>query len=165
MFAALLRRILGIGNTDNFELIAMLTTRIYLELKRSHKDAFVTPAMLLATAGTIDSITYIFDEKSIEIEKLIELAEKAVDKSNSEIDRLADFVTDLEIQLFRADFIGKIDTTEIIQNCYSQKNKIRSVIEKELYADEKNENAMRLVRAFMYAEMYQGARKQLKILD
>ena len=153
------------GKMDNFELIAMLTARIYLELKRNYSDRFVNPAMLLATAGVIDSITYIFDEKSVEIKKLIEVAEKAIEKSQSEIDCLTNFIVDLEVQIFRADFIGKIDTTEIIQNCYSQKNKIRGVIEKELEANQENENAIRLVRTFMCAEMFQEARKELKILD
>jgi hypothetical protein len=63
---------------SNFTRIAENTTKFYLELKNNYSDRFPDETSLLAAAGILDAQTYVFHEKSIQVETVLHIAGLAV---------------------------------------------------------------------------------------
>ena len=115
----------ALGVENNFILIAVNTTKYYLELVRNHSDRFKNEASLLATSGVLDAQYYIV-ELMIKPSEILEMAEWAAPHTE---EALLDFITRLEIRLFTIEN-PSIDRSDMEMACLAQKWAIAEAIER-----------------------------------
>ena len=70
-------RLLGLFKS-NFTRIAENTTKYYIELTRNYSNRFDDEVTLLTTAGVLDAQTYVFVERSIDLDTISYIAKQAV---------------------------------------------------------------------------------------
>ncbi len=123
-----------IGTKSNFTFIAENTTKYYLELTKNYKNRFNDETSLLATAGILDALVYIFMDQTINPQEIIDIAQKSV---SSKEESLIDFIIKLEVKLFKID-TPDLDISEIENACIKQKADIVKAIQKtkEKYTSE-----------------------------
>lgn len=78
----------AMGEESNYTLIAGMTTKYYILLKKGYQYRFSDETSLLAAAGIVDAQNYIFLHRNVRVDQIIALA-KETEKSE---DRLYDFV-------------------------------------------------------------------------
>lgn len=148
-----------IGAESNFTLIAENTTKYYLELTKNYKNRFKDEASLLATAGILDALVYIFIDQTINPQEIIDIAQKSV---SSKEEALIDFIIKLEVKLFKID-TPDMDISEIENACIGQKEVIVKAIQK---TKEKHTSEPRFaldVASFMSSAKFKSYRKMLGI--
>jgi len=69
---------------SNFAQIAENTTKYYLELSQNYRHRVSDEIVLMATAGVLDAQNYIFEEQSLGVDKIIDIAKKAVSQEREE---------------------------------------------------------------------------------
>lgn len=148
-----------IGAENNFTLIAENTTKYYLELTKNYKNRFKDKASLLATAGILDALVYIFMDQTINPQEIIDIAQKSV---SSKEEALIDFIIKLEVKLFKIDK-PDMDISEIENACIGQKEVIVKAVQK---TKEKHTSEPRFasdVANFMSSAKFKSYRKMLGI--
>ena len=113
-----------IGAESNFTLIAEITTKFYLELEKNYKDFFTDKVGLLATAGILDTQSYVFTDE-IKTTEIIDIAKEAVKSGDS----LLNFIIELEIKLLEFDN-PDMNENFIREACKKQRRKIKDAIQK-----------------------------------
>lgn len=115
----------ALGVESNFVLIAVNTTKYYLELTRVYSNRFKNEVSLLATAGLLDAQNYIIEQtvKPLEIREMAEKAPVLAEEA------LLDFIISLEIKLFTVEN-PTIAISDIETACFGQKESIANAIQK-----------------------------------
>ena len=115
----------ALGVENNYVLIAVNTTKYYLELARGYHDRFKSEASLLATSGVLDAQYYIV-ELMVKPSEILEMAEGAAPHAK---EALLDFVIRVEIKLFTVEN-PSIDIADMETACLAQKVAIAGAIER-----------------------------------
>jgi hypothetical protein len=146
---------------DNYTFIAQNTTKYYLELQQHYQERYRTSTSLLATAGVLDAQNYIFIEKNFDISDLLHMAE---DASPHEENALVEFITLLEIEIFKVDN-PTIAPADIVMACIGKKADIENAVQKtkEQYLGDTLFSSV--VSAFMNLPQFKAHRKKLGIKD
>ncbi len=109
---------------DNFIIITKMITNYYMELYTQYKNQFKDEISLLATVGVLDAQVYVFQEKSITIQEIINIAKISVTKNNP----VLDFVLNFGIILSKID--NPLFTIDDIKNAWdSEKNRLELIID------------------------------------
>ena len=178
---------------SNFARIAENTTKYYLELKTNYSNKFSDEIFLLATAGVLDAQNYIFEEHSIEIDTIIDMARKAVSQeqenrlsvfrrlmmqerlsSKRDIlkhfgdfelahDPLFDFIFSLEVALFTIDKPFFSSPSDVQLSCFKKANTISNVIRRTKEKYGGEALFTLVVAKFMESPQFEPIRKQLGI--
>ena len=123
------------GEESNFTLIAAMTTKYYMELKKTHSSSFPDETSLLAMSGILDANVYIFGMQQITPAQIIDLARATEGKQ----DRLIEFLIQFETLLLSVD-TPDLPSDEILTACQDQAEAIRRSIQQtmESYSGEPN---------------------------
>jgi hypothetical protein len=146
------------GVENNFILIAVNTTKYYLELARGYRDRFRTEVALLATTGVLDAQYYIM-EQTVRPSEILEMAEGAAVHAEG---ALLDFIVRLEMKLFMVDN-PDMDISDIEMACLAQKAEIADAIKriKNEYVSEPMFASN--VSEFMNSHQYRALRQALGV--
>jgi hypothetical protein len=115
------------GEESNFTLIASMTTKYYLELKRTHGCCFADETSLLAMAGMLDASRYILDTRQINPSQIVQLARETVAMH----DRLLQFLVRFEAVLLSLDNPGH-PPHDVRSACDDQATAIRGAIQRTM---------------------------------
>ncbi|MEA3493017.1 MAG: hypothetical protein U9R38_01375, partial [Candidatus Margulisiibacteriota bacterium] len=128
---------------------------------KNYKDKFNNETSLLAAAGILDALVYIFMDQTINLQEIIDIAQKSV---SSKEEALIDFIIKLEVKLFKVD-TPDMDISEIENACIGQKKVIVKAIQKtkEEYTSEPRFASD--VANFMDSAKFKPYRKMLGIKD
>lgn len=147
------------GGGDNFQVIARMTTFYYKYLNENFKERFKDNASILATAGVLDAQHYVFVDKRIKIEQIVELANRHDGDHESS---LINFMVEFESLLFIADS-PEMSRDEIKNACQSQKEKIDDEIKKTLTNLNIPETIKQTTSAFMKTKRFSNVWSHLGI--
>ena len=113
----------SIGAESNFTLIATITTKFYLELKRSYGKHFTDRVSLFTAAGVLDAQYYIWSGE-IKTEEILDIAKESIKSKNP----FLDFIIDFEVKLLGIDTPNM--TTDVIRMaCEEQRENIKGAIQ------------------------------------
>lgn len=113
------------GEQSTCTLIATMTTKYYLELKRSYGDSFPDESSLLAMAGILDAKAYIFSAKQFTPAQVIALARETEGMQ----DRLVEFLIRFETLLLSID-TPEVSFEEVRGICQDEAEAIRGSIQR-----------------------------------
>lgn len=151
-----------IGAESNFTLIAENTAKYYLELTKNYRNRFKDEASLLATAGILDALVYVFMDQTINPQEIIDIAQKSVLSNSSKEEALIDFIIKLEVKLFKIDS-PDMDISEIENTCIGQKEAIVKAIQKTKEEHTSEPRFALDVANFMNSPKFKSYRKMLGI--
>ncbi|NQT31523.1 MAG: hypothetical protein HQ588_04240 [Deltaproteobacteria bacterium] len=149
------------GADSNFSLIAINTTKYYLELTSNYGNRFSNEVSLLATAGLLDAQNYVFVERTINPKDIFAMAQKSALLGEQ---ALLDFIIHLEIELFKIDTPG-MDVSDIEMACFEKRENIawsiqdtqRKYVSEPLFAS--------TVSGFMDSSQFKSIRQMLGVKD
>ena len=116
-----------LGEDSNFTLVASITTRYYMELKRTYGGRFRDETSLLAMAGILDAKYHIFVTKKIDPSQIIQLA--CVTEGME--DRLLEFIIGFEAIVLWPDN-PELTPAEVRSACEEQADAIRGSIRRTM---------------------------------
>jgi len=151
----------ALGAENNWTLIAMNTTKYYLELTRSYHDSFKNEVCLLAAAGVLDAISYVM-EQTITPSEVFEMAERAAPSGE---DALLDFIISLEIKIFSLHSPSDFDVSDIEASCLAQKGSIADAIERTKRDYVSEPMFAEAVSVLIHSHQFSGLRRMLGITD
>jgi len=114
-----------VGEESNFTLVASMTTKYYLELKKRYGRSFPNETSLLSMSGILDANYYIFASRQITVAQVIAAAKE----TEGEQDRMYEFLIRFEALYLSVDetrFSGE----EVLETCRSEAEAIRRSIER-----------------------------------
>jgi len=179
---------------SNFTRIAENTTKYYLELVNNYKQRFGDEVSTLATAGVLDAQNYVFSEHSLKVDRLLDMARKAVSLENEELteykkarvqasmalasdfleyisqedelekDLLFSFVFSLEIALFSIDN-PYFSGSDIALSCFQKTDTIVKAIQKTRDKYKGEPLFTSVTMRFMEEPEFEEVRKKLGIAD
>jgi hypothetical protein len=149
------------GAENNFILIAMNTTKYYLELTRNYSNRFSNESTILATAGLLDAQFYVVIQGIMNLSEILDIAKKSALLGE---EALIDFIINLEIRIFKIDS-PDIDISEIQTVCLGQKKIITEAIQetKKQYVSEPVFASF--VSDFMNSSQFKPFRQMLGVND
>jgi len=116
-----------VGEESNFTLIAAMTTKYYMELKRTYGSSFPDETSLLAMSGILDANVYIFGTQQITPAQIIGLARATEGKQ----DRLLEFLIHFETLLLSVSTPER-SPEEVMNACQDQAGAIRRSIQRTM---------------------------------
>jgi hypothetical protein len=146
------------GEESHYKLIATMTTKYYLELKKSYGLSFRDESSLLAMSGILDASFYIFNIKNISTSQIITLAKKTEGMEN----RLLNFIIRLEILLLSI-HSPEFSIEEIRKACLSQTEAIRGSIKQTMDSYEGEEQIAKNVLVIMLSPEYEQLRLSIGV--
>jgi len=149
-----------LGEESNFTLIASMTTKYYLELKKSYKQCFPDETSLLSIAGMLDANAYVFASNQIKHTQIINIAKNTVNSK----ERLLDFIIQLEALIMSVD-APEIPYEDVQQSCESQTKSIKSAIKKTIDSYTRDEKVSNDVRLFMKMAQCSEIRKDAGVVS
>ncbi|MBI3010281.1 MAG: hypothetical protein HYY57_04790, partial [Candidatus Omnitrophica bacterium] len=114
-----------VGEQSTCTLIATMTTKYYLELKRSYGASFPDESSLLALSGILDANAYIFGTKQFTPAQVIALAKETEGMQ----DRLVEFLIQFETLLLSID-TPALSFEEVRSVCQGEAEAIRGSIQR-----------------------------------
>jgi len=114
-----------VGEESNFTLVASMTTKYYLELKKRYGRLFPNETSLLSMSGILDANYYIFASRQITVAQVIAAAKE----TEGAQDRMYEFLIRFEALYLSVDetrFSGE----EVLETCRSEAEAIRRSIER-----------------------------------
>jgi len=143
-----------LGEKSNFTLIANMTTKYYLELKRNFSHRLSDETSLISVAGILDANVYIFGTQQIKPQQIIAIAQGT---KNSK-DRLLDFIILFESLLLSVD-TPDLSYEEVKNACEDQSKVIKSAIEQTISSYTSDSKISNDVRIFMKSSQFSRIRK------
>ncbi len=146
------------GEESNFTLIAAITTKYYMELKRTYSPSFPDETSLLAMSGILDANAYIFGTQQIAPAQIIDLARATEGKH----DRLIEFLIQFEALLLS---VGTPDLSsdEILTACHDQEEAIRRSIQRTMDSYNGEHKITNDVRAVMSLPQFAQLRRAVGV--
>jgi hypothetical protein len=146
-----------LGTDNNLTLIAEITTKFYLELKK-YEDKFSEETMLIAAAGILDAQHHIFIDKTIDSNYIIKLARETSKSSTP----LVDFILKLE-PIVLAQTNSHVPLKEIEETVRKEEKSIRAAIQKTMDTYSQEERIQMNTREFLKKFRFKKYRLQLGI--
>ncbi len=146
------------GAENNWTLIAVNTTKYYLELTRGYRDRFRNEVCLLAAAGVLDAISYVM-EQTITPSEIFEMAERAAPSGE---EALLDFIISLETKIFSLDSPSEFDVPDIEAALFTQKGSIEDAIERTKRDYVSEPMFTEAVSVLMHSHQFSGLRRMLE---
>ena len=140
--------------------MAGITTRYYVELKRSCGHRFPDEASLLATSGILHGHIYIFQAQTIKPEQIIAIAKATKDST----DRLLDFIIRLETLFLSVD-APEFPFEEVESTCKEQAATIKNAIDRTINSYDGQPDVIDRVQVFMKSSQLSQIRKDLGIRE
>lgn len=148
----------ALNEDSNFTLMAGITTRYYVELKRSYGHRFPDEASLLATSGILHGHIYVFQAQTIKPEQIIAIAKATKDST----DRLLDFIIRLETLFLSVD-APEFPFEEVESACKEQAVTIKNAIDRAINSYDGQPDVVDGVQVFMKSSQLSQIRKDLGI--
>ena len=175
---------------DNYAIVAENTTKFYVELQRNYADRFPDETSLLAAAGVCDAAAYVFGERTVSADDIVEIAEAVIDKRSAvQLQRmedklqrigagkmppgdllldkhsspLTDFVAGLEVKLFAVES-PRLSESDIVGAVVSKYETIAKVVAKTTDKYTSESQFASNVKALMESPDYAGLRARLGIV-
>ncbi len=150
----------ALGATDNFSLIARMTTMAYIHLKKEYLKRFPNENAVITTAGVLDADIYIHVTKEMTVQQVIDIGIEA----NKSLSMLLDFIIGLETLMLSIDS-PQYTKDEVLKAVQGQAKLIAEVIETTIRKDSVDPNIAFLVDQFMRRWRDRRTRKRLNIAD
>lgn len=175
---------------DNYAIIAENTTKFYLELQRNYASRFPDETGLLSAAGICDAAVYVFAEKTISVDDIVEVAAAVAAKRSvvqlqrmeNKLQRLSagkmtpgdllldkhsnpltDFIAGLELKLFAVES-PRLRESDIVGAVVSKYETIAKVVAKTTEKYKSEPQFASNVKALMEAPEHAGLRSRLRIV-
>lgn len=148
------------GEESNFTLIAAMTTKYYMELKRTYSSSFPDETSLLAMSGILDANVYILGTQQITPSQIIDLAKTTEGKQ----DRLIEFLIQFEALLLSVD-TPDLSSDEILTACQDQAEAIRRSIQRTMDSYIGEPKITNDVRAVMSSPQFEQLRRAVSKLE
>ncbi len=142
------------GEESNFTLIATMTSKYYMELRRTYSYAFPDETSLLAMSGILDANVYIFGTQQITAAQIIDLAKATEGKQ----DRLLAFLIQFEALLLSID-TPELSSDEILTACRDQAEAIRRSMQQAMDSYSGEPKITSDVRAVMSSRQFAQLRR------
>ena len=179
---------------SNFTRIAENTTKYYLELVNNYKQRFNDEVSMLAAAGVLDAQNYVFVERSLNADTLIDMANKASSleseepteykkarvqaltpstsdfieyisqEDDLEKDPLFNFIFNLEVALFSVDS-SYFSSLDIRLACFQKADTIAKAIQKTRDKYRGEPRVTSVTMRFMEEPEFEEVRNVLNIAD
>lgn len=146
------------GEESNFTLIATITTKYYLELKRTYRRCFPDETALLAMSGIVDANVYILDTQEITPAQIIELAKGTEGMQ----DRLLEFLVRFEVLVLSIDNQG-VSPEEVRSACEDQRAAISASIQRVMDSYTAEPMFVNAVRAAMSSPQFAELRRMVGV--
>jgi hypothetical protein len=145
--------------TDSHILIADTVTKYYLELKTAFDTRFDHEISLLATAGTLYAQRYIFDQMTLQVKSIVNIAKRSLDYEES---RLAHFVLLLQIIITKLEN-PEMSWQETTRGCLEGEQDIERTVQSTRQKYRSEPLFSSVVREFMNSSICAPARRELSI--
>lgn len=149
-----------LGEESNFTLIASMTSKYYMELKRGYSRSFPDETSLLAMSGILDASAYILGTGEIEPRQISELAKA----TQGESDRLQAFIVKLEALLLSVD-TPEVPPGEVLEACREQADAIEKSIRNVVAGYQREPLIERGVQAAMTLPKFSHLRRAAGVRD
>jgi len=116
-----------VGEESNCTLIASMTTKYYLQLKRSYGSSFPDETALLSMAGILDANGYIFGLGNVTVAQVIAVAKE----TRGMQDRMQEFLVRFEALLLSKDN-PECSFEEVLEVCRGESKAIRRSVERTM---------------------------------
>ena len=146
------------GEESNFTLIASMTTKYYMELKKTYGTSFPDETSLLAMSGIIDANVYVFETQQITPAQIIELAKVTEGKQN----RILEFLIQFESLLLSVD-TPDLSPNEVLSACQDQAEAIHSVILQTMESYSSEPEIVSVVRTVMLSSQFGQLRQTVGV--
>lgn len=150
----------SLGEKNLFTLIASMTTKYYLELKRNFAKYFPDETSLIAAAGIIDANHYIFKTQQIKPEQIIDLARETQESKN----RFIDFIMRFEPLIMAAE-ASEFPFETVKESCESESEATEHAIQKTLTSYTNEPGIANWCIFFMESRQFSNIRKMLHVRD
>jgi len=149
-----------VGEGSNFTLIASMTTKYYLELKKAYASRFPDETSLLAMAGILDANHYIFVTQRVTPRQIIDLARQ----TEGEQDRLLEFIVGLETLLLSID-APELSGDVVKATCQDQTPAIRKSIDETIRSYSSSSHITSNTTAIMLSPQFAQVRSAAGVRD
>jgi len=147
-----------LGEESNFTLVASMTTKYYLELKKRYGRSFSNETALLSMSGILDANYYIFATRQVSVAQVITLARE----TEGEQDRMYEFLIRFEALYMSVDE-PVLSGDEVYEICRGQGEAIRGSIKRTMDSYRGEPKIVDDVRKVMSSPQFSGLRQEVGV--
>ena len=147
-----------VGEKNNCTLIATMTTKYYLESKRSYGPSFPDETALLSIAGILQATGYIFVTRQLTVAQVIAVAKETEGMQ----DRMQEFLIRLETLLLSKDN-PESSFEEVHEVCWGEAEEIRRSIQRTMDSYKSEPMIVADVRAVMLSPQFSELRREARV--
>ena len=147
-----------VGEESNCTLIASMTTKYYLQLKRSYGSSFPDETALLSMAGILDANGYIFGLGNVTVAQVIAVAKE----TRGMQDRMQEFLIRFEALLLSKDN-PECSFEEVLEVCRGESKAIRRSVERTMASYNGEPMILNGVRSAMLGPGLSELRKEVGV--
>jgi hypothetical protein len=143
------------GEENNWTLIATMTTKYYLESKRSYGPSFPDETALLSIAGILEATGYIFVTRQLTVAQVIAVAKETEGMQ----DRMQEFLIRFETLLLSKDN-PEFSFEEVHEVCWGEAEEIRRSTQRTMDSYKTEPMIVADVRAVMLSPEFSELRRE-----
>ena len=147
-----------VGEKNNCTLIATMTTKYYLESKRSYGPSFPDETALLSIAGILQATGYIFVTRQLTVAQVIAVAKETEGMQ----DRMQEFLIRLETLLLSKDN-PESSFEEVHEVCWGEAEEIRRSIRRTMDSYKSEPMIVADVHAVMLSPQFSELRREARV--
>ncbi len=146
------------GEENNATLIASMTTKYYLEAKRSYGTSFNNETALLSMAGVLDANAYIFVTRQLTVTQIVTVARQTEGMQ----DRMQEFLIRFETLLLSQDN-PEYSPEEVREACESEAEAIRRTVLRTTKTYVSEPAIFQSVRTMMLSSQFSELRQEIGV--